>query len=86
MAILITIILYIVCVVGSILPYYIMYRKECSKGYEYTIEDFADWTESNWNSPPLLFAFVPAMGAITLFVAISRCIYWKIKDKVIVKK
>lgn len=86
MAILITITLYIVCAVGSILPYYIMYRKECIKGYSYTIEDYIDWSESKWYYPPLLFAFVPAMNAITLFIAIGQYIYWKIKDKVIVKK
>ena len=86
MAILITITLYIVCAVGSILPYYIMYREECIKGHSYTIEDYIDWSESKWSSPPLLLAFIPATNAIILFIAIGQYIYWKIKDKVIVKK
>lgn len=86
MTILITIICYIVCVVGSILPYYIIYRGECSKGYSYTIEDYIDWMEPQGCFPPIFMAFVPAMNVITLFVAIGQFIYWMIKDKVIVKK
>lgn len=75
-----------VCAVGSLLPYYIMYREECSKGRSYTIEDYADWLETQWQIPPMFMALVPFMNVITLFIAISQFIYWKIKDKVIVKK
>lgn len=86
MIILITIILYIVCAVGSILPYYIMYREECSKGRSYTIKDYIDWLEAQYRFPPLFMTFTPSVNAITLFIAIGQFIYWKIKDKVIVKK